>query len=82
MEGAEIRAVTAAVWPDLDAVFSAKGSPGYCWRTMFCSVPGGATDRVSRKAEMESRVRSGERSRSPPRTRTAGSDSTSRSRPP
>jgi len=44
MPGVEFRFVDRGRWPDLDALFSARGSPSYCWCTVWRSGDGSSNE--------------------------------------
>lgn len=56
-----VREVDRTTWPDFDKLFSAKGSPSYCWCMVFRARGDELkhTDRKSRKRAMSRRVHDG-----------------------
>jgi len=56
-----VKEVTTATWPDFEKLFSARGSPSYCWCMVFRAQGEELkqTDRKSRKLAMARRVRQG-----------------------
>ncbi|HEX2066482.1 MAG TPA: GNAT family N-acetyltransferase [Candidatus Thermoplasmatota archaeon] len=54
-----VQPVTPQQWPDLERLFSARGSPHYCWCTPCRFADAHTMDKAARKAAMEDCVRAG-----------------------
>lgn len=56
-----VKPVTVETWPDLEALFEAKGGPKYCWCMAWREMANRTgADNAARKAALRARVEAGE----------------------